>query len=130
MVTIYERDDAIGGLLQYGIPAMKLSRAVVDRRVRLLEQKGITFRTGINVGKEVSAKDLYREYDSMVLCMGATWPREIPIPGRELEGIYQAVAFLETWQKKQSGKLGNPAFTAKDKDVTFFGHHHRGMKSA
>nr|SVE75564.1 EOG090X0OE5 [Daphnia dolichocephala] len=124
LVTVYERDDAIGGLLQYGIPTMKLSRGVVERRVKLMEKEGIIFRTGVNVGKDVPAKELYNNFDSVVLCLGATRPRELSIPGRALGGIYQAVAFLETWQKKQSmpnNKLGNPAFTAKDKDVIILG---------
>lgn len=68
---------------------------------------------------------MYRQYDSIVLCLGATSPRDIAIPGRQLDGIYQAVAFLDTWQKKQSmpNKLGNPAFTAKDKDVIILGEN-------
>nr|SVE70856.1 EOG090X0OE5 [Daphnia similis]SVE72746.1 EOG090X0OE5 [Daphnia similis] len=124
LVTVYERDDAIGGLLQYGIPTMKLSRSVVQRRIDLMEKEGIIFQTGVNIGKDISAKELHNNFDSVVLCLGATKPRDISIPGRELDGIYQAVAFLETWQKKQStpnNKLGNPAFTAKDRDVIVLG---------
>jgi len=123
LVTVFERDDAVGGLLQYGIPTMKLSRSIVQRRIRLLEQEGIHFQTGVNVGKDISAKDLYEEYDALALCLGATCPRDLPLPGRELDGIYQAMAFLETWQKKQSMPYKNspPAFTAKDKDVIVLG---------
>ena len=127
-VTVFERNDAIGGLLQYGIPTMKLSRQVVQRRIRLLEEEGIRFQTNVNVGKDISARDLYEENDALVLCLGATSPRDLPLPGRELEGIFQAMAFLETWQKKQNSpcKSGTqngpqPFFTAKDKDVIILG---------
>nr|SVE77412.1 EOG090X0OE5 [Daphnia lumholtzi] len=124
LVTVYERDDAIGGLLQYGIPTMKLSRSVVQRRIDLMEKEGIIFRTGVNIGKDISAKELHSNFDSVVLCLGATKPRDISIPGRDLDGIYQAVAFLGTWQKKQAApnnKLGHPTFTAKDRDVIVLG---------
>ncbi|XP_063220022.1 uncharacterized protein LOC134529642 [Bacillus rossius redtenbacheri] len=122
LVTVFERNDRIGGLLQYGIPTMKLSKDVVQRRVKLLADEGITFKTNINVGKDISAKELYEEFNALVLCTGATWPRDLPISGRQLEGIHFAMAFLETWQKKQ---LGNDiellGLTAKDKDVIIIG---------
>uniref|UniRef100_UPI0014793D12 putative glutamate synthase [NADPH] isoform X1 n=2 Tax=Osmia lignaria TaxID=473952 RepID=UPI0014793D12 len=123
LVTVYERNDRIGGLLQYGIPTMKLSKQVVQRRVSLLAAEGITFKTGVNVGKDISAKELAEQYDAMLLCTGATWPRDLQIPGRHLEGIHFAVSFLEHWQKKQ---MGNDApldmrLMAKDKDVIIIG---------
>ncbi|XP_073971203.1 uncharacterized protein isoform X2 [Rhodnius prolixus] len=119
-VTVFERNDRIGGLLQYGIPTMKLSKEVVQRRVKLLEQEGIEFKTNINVGKDISAKELYDEYNALVLCTGATWPRDLPIPGRQLNGIHFAMAFLESWQKKQMGNNIVPLL-AKDKDVVVIG---------
>lgn len=81
LVTVFERNDRVGGLLQYGIPTMKLSKKVVQRRVDLLAAEGITFKTNVNVGKDVSAKELSEQYDAVVLCTGATWPRDLPLPG-------------------------------------------------
>ncbi|XP_043522456.1 glutamate synthase [NADH] isoform X1 [Frieseomelitta varia] len=123
LVTVYERNDRIGGLLQYGIPTMKLSKQVVQRRVSLLAAEGITFKTGIDVGKDISAKELQEEYDATLICTGATWPRDLQIPGRHLEGIHFAVSFLEHWQKKQ---MGNDVpldmrLMAKDRDVIIIG---------
>nr|XP_027206472.1 putative glutamate synthase [NADPH] [Penaeus vannamei] len=122
LVTVFERNDRIGGLLQYGIPTMKLSKEVVQRRVDLMREEGITFKTNVNVGKDISAKDLQEEFDAVLLCLGATWPRDLPIPNRQLEGIHFAMAFLETWQKKQMGnKIDHTSLTAKDKDVIVIG---------
>ncbi|XP_076386960.1 uncharacterized protein LOC100882019 isoform X2 [Megachile rotundata] len=123
LVTVYERNDRIGGLLQYGIPTMKLSKQVVQRRVSLLAAEGITFKTSINVGKDISAKELAEQYDAMLLCTGATWPRDLQIPGRHFEGIHFAVSFLEHWQKKQMGNDTplDMRLMAKDKDVIIIG---------
>nr|CAD7266672.1 unnamed protein product [Timema shepardi] len=121
-VTVFERNDRIGGLLQYGIPTMKLSKDVVQRRVKLMAEEGVVFKTNINVGKDISAKDLHEEFDALVLCTGATWPRDLPIPGRQLEGIHFAMMFLESWQKKQMGnKIELQGLLAKDKDVIIIG---------
>ncbi|XP_068081055.1 uncharacterized protein [Anabrus simplex] len=121
-VTVFERNDRIGGLLQYGIPTMKLSKEVVQRRVNLMAKEGIEFKTNINVGKDISAKDLYEEFDAVVLCTGATWPRDLQISGRQLEGIHFAMTFLETWQKKQMGnQVDMQGLSAKDKDVIIIG---------
>lgn len=100
-VTVLERNDRVGGLLQYGIPSMKLSKQIVQRRINLMIEEGIVFKTGINVGKNVDAKELYNEYDAICIATGATWPRDLNIPGRELNGIHYAMTFLETWQKQQ-----------------------------
>ncbi|CAB0001855.1 unnamed protein product [Nesidiocoris tenuis] len=120
LVTVFERNDRVGGLLQYGIPTMKLSKEVVQRRINLLADEGIVFKTNINVGKDITAKELQEEFDAVVLCTGATWPRDLPIPGRQLNGIHFAMAFLESWQKKQMGNTINPLL-AKDKDVIIIG---------
>lgn len=119
-VVVFERNDRIGGLLQYGIPTMKLSKAVVQRRVDLLAAEGIEFKTNVNVGKDISAKELSEEYDAVVLCTGATWPRDLPLPGRQLGGIHFAMEFLESWQKKQLGGSHDGPH-AKDKNVIIIG---------
>ncbi|XP_045534417.1 glutamate synthase [NADH], amyloplastic [Papilio machaon] len=125
-VTVFERNDRPGGLLQYGIPSMKLSKRVVERRLRLLADEGIVFKCNIHVGKDISATDLASEYDALVLCVGATWPRDLPLKGRELNGIHFAMEFLEGWQKKQAGAVHQPgkdlpALSATDKDVLVIG---------
>ena len=121
-VTVLERNDRIGGLLQYGIPTMKLSKEVVQRRVQLLQAEGIEFKTNSEVGRDISAKELRDSHDAVVLCMGATWPRDLPITGRSLNGIEFAMTFLETWQKKQMGNtLDTERVTARDKNVIVIG---------
>ncbi|XP_022899925.2 uncharacterized protein [Onthophagus taurus] len=120
LVTVFERNDRIGGLLEYGIPTMKLSKTVVQRRVDLMAAEGVIFKTNVNVGKDISAKELSEEYDAVVLSTGATWPRDLPIPGRQLGGIHFAMEFLESWQKRQLG-TNQPGPHAKDKDVIVIG---------
>jgi len=94
-VTVFERADRIGGLLLYGIPNMKLDKSeVVERRVRLMEAEGVTFKTGVEVGKNLSAERLVEDFHSVVLCTGATKPRDLPIPGRDLPGVHFAMEFL------------------------------------
>ncbi|MDO4618993.1 MAG: glutamate synthase subunit beta [Lachnospiraceae bacterium] len=93
-VTVFERNDRIGGLLRYGIPNMKLEKRAIDRRVRLMEQAGVEFRCSVNVGVDVTAEELLEQYDRVLLCGGASNPRDIQIPGREAAGIYFAVDFL------------------------------------
>uniref|UniRef100_A0A1S6KZN6 Glutamate synthase [NADH] n=2 Tax=Nilaparvata lugens TaxID=108931 RepID=A0A1S6KZN6_NILLU len=120
-VTVFERNDRIGGLLQYGIPTMKLSKEVVQRRVQLLADEGVIFKVNISVGKDITAKELYEEFDAVTLCTGATWPRDLPIAGRELQGIHYAMSFLESWQKRQMGPTNVPPLLAKDKNVIIIG---------
>ncbi|KAM3961638.1 glutamate synthase [Aphomia sociella] len=124
-VTVFERNDRPGGLLQYGIPTMKLSKEVVARRVKLMAAEGISFKCNVDVGKDISASDLANEYNALVLCMGATWPRDLPLKGRQLNGIHYAMEFLESWQKKQMGSThpmkDNPELNAKDKNVLVIG---------
>jgi len=93
-VTVYERADRIGGLLVYGIPNMKLDKAVVERRVNFMAAEGINFVTGVEVGKDMSAETLAAENDAMVLCGGATKPRDLPVEGRDLQGVHFAMEFL------------------------------------
>ncbi|KAJ8680883.1 hypothetical protein QAD02_016670 [Eretmocerus hayati] len=122
-ITVYERNDRVGGLLQYGIPTMKLSKEVVQRRVNLLIEEGITFKTGVDVGKTVKIKELREQYNAVLICTGATWPRDLPIPGRQLQGIHFAVNFLEHWQKKQMGNKEplKAELLAKGKNVIIIG---------
>lgn len=93
-VTVYERSDRVGGLLRYGIPNMKLEKSVIDRRVKLMEESGIRFICNVNIGKDITGKQLLKEYDRVVLACGASNPRDIRVPGRDAEGIYFAVDFL------------------------------------
>ena len=90
-VTVYERADRIGGLLMYGIPNMKLEKETVDRRVNLLREEGIEFVTNANIGKNIDVNELRSNYDALALCLGATKPRDLPIPGRDLKGVYFAM---------------------------------------
>lgn len=114
-MTVLERNDRIGGLLQYGIPTMKLSKDVVKRRVDLMAAEGIEFRTGVNVGRDVSAAQLAKDYDAVLLTTGATWPRDLPLANRDLGGIHFAMEFLESGQKKQlGGAIENISATGKD----------------
>lgn len=98
-VTVFERNDRIGGLLRYGIPNMKLEKQVIDRRVALMEAEGIEFVTNANIGVDISAEQLLKEYDRVVLCCGASNPRDINVPGRDAKGIYFAVDFLKATTK-------------------------------
>ena len=98
-VTVFERHDRIGGLLRYGIPNMKLEKDVIDRRIRLMEEEGVTFVTSTDVGKDKKAKELLKEFDRVLLCCGASNPRDIQAPGRDAKGIWFAVDFLRTVTK-------------------------------
>ncbi|WP_143308729.1 glutamate synthase subunit beta [Chitinophaga vietnamensis] len=101
-VTVFERDDKPGGLLRYGIPDFKLEKWVVERRIKIMEEEGITFQCNANVGVDVSTNDLLREYNAIVLAGGATIPRDLNIPGRELKGVHYAMDFLKQQNKRVS----------------------------
>lgn len=94
-VTVYERSDRVGGLLMYGIPNMKLEKHIVERKIKVMEAEGIVFKTGVDVGKDIKAEKLLKEYDRVVLACGASNPRDISVPGRDAKGIYFAVDFLK-----------------------------------
>ncbi len=123
LVTVFERADRIGGLLTYGIPEFKLEKRVVDRRVKLMEAEGVTFKTSVNVGFDVKVEDLRREFDAIVLCGGATQARELNVPGRELKGVYKAMDYLPLQNKRCLGDdLSCDQFIdAKDKHVIILG---------
>ena len=99
-VTVFERNDRVGGLLRYGIPNMKLDKRTIDRRVALMEDAGVVFKTGVNVGVDLTAEELQKEYDKIILCCGASHPRDISAEGRDAKGIYFAVDFLKEVSKK------------------------------
>ncbi len=102
-VTVFERDDKVGGLLRYGIPDFKLEKWVVERRIAILEEEGIRFKTNAEVGKNINPDALKEDYDAIVICTGSTVPRDLPIPGRELKGIHYAMNFLTLQNKEVSG---------------------------
>ena len=122
-VTVYERDDRIGGLLMYGIPNMKLDKSVISRRQKLMEEMGIVFKTGVNVGEKVKVSALKKDYDAVVLCCGAKQPRALTAEGMEgCEGIYFAVDFLKAATRNVLDIESLPAkFDAKDKHVVIVG---------
>ena len=99
-VTVFERADQIGGLLRYGIPDFKLEKWTIDRRLAVLEAEGIMFKAGVNVGVDIKANDLTDEFDLVMLTGGSTIPRDLPIPGRDLHGIYPAMEFLSQQNKR------------------------------
>jgi len=122
-VTVYERDNRIGGLLRYGIPDFKLEKWIIDRRLNLMEEEGIVFRTNSEVGKNVHAGDLLEEFDAIILCGGATQPRALPIPGHDLNGVYFAMDFLAQQNKRIAGDtfMRKDEILATDKHVVVIG---------
>ncbi len=120
-VTVYERNDHIGGLLMYGIPNMKLEKWVIDRKQKVMEEEGVKFIVNADVGKDVKAKDLLKEYDSVVLACGASNPRDIKAAGREAEGIYFAVDYLTRSTKHVLYGTKEGWVDAKGKDVIVIG---------
>ena len=122
-VTVFERDDNIGGLLRYGIPDFKMDKAVIDRRLDILKAEGIEFKTRVHVGVDMTRDDL-NAFDAAVLCLGATIPRDLPLPGRELDGIHFAMDFLTQQNRINAGD--NPIdavhrISATDKHVIIIG---------
>jgi glutamate synthase (NADPH) small chain len=125
-VTVFERADRIGGLLRYGIPEFKMEKRHIDRRLAQMEAEGTRFRTGVNVGVDVTAERLRADFDAVVLTGGATDWRDLPIPGRELDGIHQAMEYLPWANRVQNGdpvvgEDGEPPITAKGKKVVIIG---------
>ncbi|MGZ4757291.1 MAG: glutamate synthase subunit beta [Acidimicrobiia bacterium] len=120
-VTVYERADRIGGLLRYGIPEFKMEKRVLDRRLEQMRAEGTEFRVNANVGENIAVGDLRRDSDAIVLAGGATAWRDLPIPGRELAGIYQAMEFLPPANRVQEGDLAEHPFSAKGKHVVIIG---------
>ena len=123
LVTVFERADRIGGLLMYGIPNMKLDKEIVQRRVDLMAAEGVTFVTSTEVGKDLPAAQLRKEFDAIVLCGGATKPRDLPVEGRELKGIHFAVDFLraDTRSLLDADAGADEWISARHKDVVVIG---------
>jgi glutamate synthase (NADPH/NADH) small chain len=125
-VTVFERDDRIGGLLRYGIPEFKMEKRHIDRRLAQMEAEGTVFKAGVNVGVHITADQLRGDFDAVVLAGGATAWRDLPIPGRDLDGIHQAMEFLPWANRVQQGDDvlgpdGEPPITAKGKKVIIIG---------
>ena len=122
-VTLYERDDRVGGLLMYGIPNMKLEKWVIDRRVDILKEEGIEFVTGCNVGVDITAEELAARYDAVVLCCGAKQARDLSVPGRDADGVYFAVDYLTSVTRSllDSGLTDGKAVSAVGKNVLVIG---------
>jgi glutamate synthase (NADPH/NADH) small chain len=122
LVTVYERDDKIGGLLRYGIPDFKMEKWIIDRRMEVMEKDGIVFKTNTEIGKDIAADDLVRNNDAVILAGGSTIPRNLNIPGREFKGIHFAMDFLKQQNKRNSKTPVNAEdILATDKDVIIIG---------
>ena len=122
-VTVFEKDDRIGGLLMYGIPHFKLDKEIVKRRITLMKEEGIIFKTGVNIGVDKPANELKEEYDAVVLCGGSQKPRDLLVEGRDLDGIHYAMEFLPQQNKRNEGDVipNDISITAKDKNVLIIG---------
>lgn len=123
LVTVFERADRLGGLLMYGIPNMKLDKKVVQRRIKLLEDAGVEFKPNTDVGHSISSEILIKQFDAIVLCTGSTVPRDLPVQGRDLDGVYFAKEFLHSVTKSfmDSSFKDKKAISAKGKDVVVIG---------
>ncbi|MDR1417528.1 MAG: glutamate synthase subunit beta [Prevotellaceae bacterium] len=122
-VTVYEKDEAIGGLLRLGIPDFKLNKKIIDRRVALMAQEGVKFVTGVEAGKDISPKQLLAEYNAVCLCIGSGVPRDLQVEGRELDGIYFALQFLRQQNRVVDGQQipAGERISAKGKHVLVIG---------
>ncbi len=122
-VTVFEKDDRLGGLLTYGIPDFKLEKWVVQRRIHQMEAEGIAFRGGVHAGVDIPAGQLRAEFDALAICIGSTRPRDLPVPGRELAGIHFAMDFLPQQNRRVAGLAVDPAasISAKGKSVVIIG---------
>ena len=123
LVTVFERADRIGGLLMYGIPQFKLEKAIVQRRVDMMREESVTFVTSANVGvdSQYSVEKLRNDFDAIVLCGGATQPRDLPVPGRELKGVHFAMEYLPQGNRASLGETVPNQIHAKDKHVIIIG---------
>ncbi len=122
-VTVFEKSSQLGGLLRFGIPDFKLEKWVVERRTEIMKEEGVTFKTSVHVGKDVTAQELQNEFDAVLFCTGAEVPRDLPIPGRELKGVHFAMDFLTQQNKRVSGEAydESKAIYATGKNVIVIG---------
>ncbi|MFF1375381.1 glutamate synthase subunit beta [Streptomyces sp. NPDC058308] len=120
-VAVYERADRIGGLLRYGIPEFKMEKRHINRRIEQMRAEGTKFRTGVEIGRDIDAAKLRRRYDAVVIAAGSTTARDLPVPGRELKGIYQAMEYLPLANKVQEGDYVTTPVSAEGKHVVVIG---------
>jgi len=120
-VDVYEKNDRVGGLLRYGIPDFKMEKFHIDRRVDQMEAEGVKFKTNQNVGENIDPEKLIKDYDSVLLTGGAEWPRDLPVPGRELEGVNFAMDFLPSQNKVVAGDKVSEQIKATGKHVVVIG---------
>jgi len=121
-VVVFEKDDRIGGLLRYGIPDYKIEKWVVERRINIMEEEGIEFRTNSHVGHDPTTEELKREFDAIILAVGALQGRDLPVPGRDLDGIHLAMEYLVQQNRRVAGlPVEGPEITAKNKNVVILG---------
>lgn len=122
-VTVFEKNDAIGGLLRYGIPDFKLNKRVIDRRLEIFVDEGMNFKTNVTVGVDISKEELLQEFDAVLLAVGAEQPRDLPVEGRDLDGVHFAMDFLTQQNKLVAGKkiTTKNRIHAKDKNVLVIG---------
>ena len=120
-VAVFERADRIGGLLRYGIPEFKMEKHHLDQRLGQLEAEGVKFRAGIEIGVDLTGSDLRHRYDATVVCVGSTVARELEVPGRDLDGIYQAMEFLPLANRVQEGDLTESPYDVAGKHVVILG---------
>jgi len=123
LVTVFEKSDRIGGLLRYGIPEFKMEKRILDRRIALMEAEGVVFRPGVNVGVDVAMSRLRSDFDAILLAGGAGQPRDLPVPGRELQGVHFAMEFLTLQNKRCEGdEIPDDTFiSANGRDVVIIG---------
>lgn len=122
-VTLFERSDKIGGLLRYGIPDFKLEKDIIERRVNIMSEEGVIFKTGIEIGKDIQLYELANDFDAVCLTIGAGQPRELPVSGRDLDGVHYAMDYLTQQNRRVSGEsiTSRYSITAKDKKVIILG---------
>jgi glutamate synthase (NADPH/NADH) small chain len=120
-VAVYERADRPGGLLRYGIPEFKMEKRHLDRRIKQMEDEGVKFRTGVDVGTDITAQDLIARYDAVVLATGATAWRDLDVPGRDAVGVYQAMEYLPLSNRVCEGDIEETSISAEGKDVVILG---------
>ena len=121
-VTVFEKQDRPGGLLQYGIPDFKLEKWVISRRIDIMKEEGIIFRNSVHVGVDITGEELNKEFDAIILCCGSEVPRDLPIPGRELKGVHFAMDFLRQQNKRNQGnKVTEEEILATGKNVVVIG---------
>ncbi|MCE9597486.1 MAG: glutamate synthase subunit beta [Spirochaetia bacterium] len=120
-VTVFEKNDRVGGLLRYGIPDFKMEKWLIDRRMEQMKMEGVTFKTSVHVGKDIQADELVKSFDAVVLALGSEQPRDLPLPGRELKGVHFAMEFLTRQNRVNAGDHVPDLISAKGKHVIVIG---------